>query len=71
MTKVAQTWGEMAQERDILIDSIVSFKRFKDALNRFENTSYRGDALKALNKARAEADEAMLIANQIIDKYRR
>jgi hypothetical protein len=71
VTKVASTWGELAYERDTLIDAILSFNKFKDALNKFENTSYRGDALKALNKARAEADKAMIVANQIIDKYRR
>jgi hypothetical protein len=61
----------MAQERDALIDAILAFKKFKVSLDRLGNTSYRGDALKAANKARAESDEALIIAQQIIDKYRR
>lgn len=71
MSQPATTWGTMAAERDALIDAIVSVMDWKQAMESYNNTAYKGDALKQVDEARRTLDDRMRVASLIIDKYRR
>jgi len=67
----ATTWGDMASERDSLIDAIIANMEWKEAMDRYNNTAYKGDALVKVDLAKQRLDAKMRVANVIIDKYRR
>jgi hypothetical protein len=71
MTGPATKWGDMAEERDILINAIVSMMEWRKALEVYNNTPYKGDAIKVVDLKRAEMETNLVKAQGIIDYYRR
>lgn len=71
MSKPANSWGEMAAERDSLINAIVDVMDFHKALDVLDNTAYKADAIRQVNMCKARLDVSLKIAQPIVDKYRR
>ena len=71
MTGPATKWGDLAAERDVLIDAIVATMEWRKALEVYNNTPYKGDAIKVVDLKRGQMEEKLTKAQEVIDTYRR
>lgn len=62
---------ELTRENKILVDALLAGEEFKTALDRYENTAYKGDAQKVLNEKRETWQAKMALAQPVLDSKRR
>jgi len=59
---------QLQEDRKLLMDFYIAFTDFDMKRERYENTAYKGDALKALNESRGRLDGLSFLIQEMMAK---